>query len=54
MQYYDLTMFGGSWGRKVNMVEITIRAPDEDQEKVDWAFCLDDLDIEFLDRILVE
>jgi hypothetical protein len=54
MEYYDLTMFGGSWGQKVNMVEIVIRAPDENQEEVHWAFCLDDLDIEFLDRRLNE
>lgn len=54
MEYYDLTMFGGSWGQKVNMVEIFIRAPDKDQEGVDWTFCLDDLDIEFLDRRLDE
>lgn len=54
MQYYNLTMLPGSWGQKVNMVEIVIRAPDENQEEVDWAFCLDDLDIEFLDRRLDE
>ncbi|GAM43724.1 hypothetical protein TCE0_060r18766 [Talaromyces pinophilus] len=54
MQYYDLTMFGGSWGRKVNIVEIFTWVPDEDQKEPDWAFCLDDLDIEFLDRRLDE
>ncbi len=54
MEYYDFIMFEGSWGQKVNMVEIVIRPPDEDQEEVDWAFCLDDLDIEFLDRRLDE
>lgn len=54
MQYYDLTMFGGSWGKTVNMVEIVIRAPGEEQKEVDWAFCLDDLDVEFLDRRLDE
>lgn len=54
MQHYDLTMFGGSWGQKVNIVEIIIRAPEKEQEKVDWAFCLDDVDVEFLDRGLDE
>ncbi|OKP12078.1 hypothetical protein PENSUB_2436 [Penicillium subrubescens] len=54
MQYYNFTMFRGSWGEKVNMVEIVIRPPDEHQEEVDWAFCLDDLGIEFLDRRLGE
>jgi hypothetical protein len=49
MQYYDLTMFGTSWGKTVNMDEIVIRSPDEKQE-VDWAFCLDNLDVAFLDR----
>jgi hypothetical protein len=50
MQYYDLTMFGGSWGKTVNMFEVVIRAPGEEQKEVDWNFCLDDLDVEFLDR----
>jgi hypothetical protein len=36
------------------MVEIVIRPPDGTQEEVDWAFCLDDLIIEFLDRRLDE
>ncbi|KAL2814009.1 hypothetical protein BJX63DRAFT_207231 [Aspergillus granulosus] len=51
MEHYDFTMFGTSWGRMVNMVEIYARVADQQGE---WAFCLDDLDIEFLDRSLDE
>ena len=51
MQHYNLTMFGISWVKKVNMVEIFTRASEEQEE---WPFCLDDLEVEFLDRSLDE
>lgn len=54
MECYNLTIFEGSWGQRVNLVEMIIRAPGENQQEVDWAFCVDDLEIEFLDRALDE
>lgn len=54
IQYYNLTMFRESWVEKVYMVEIIIRPPDENQEEAVRAFCLNYLEIEFLDRGLDE
>jgi hypothetical protein len=52
--YLNLTAVGPGWGEMVNMVEIYAQAPtwDEGGRRIgyeDWMFCIDDLDIEWLD-----
>ncbi|KAL4860481.1 hypothetical protein BDV12DRAFT_181525, partial [Aspergillus spectabilis] len=49
MDYYDLTRIRENWGRRVNLVEVKAWAPGGDEEVDGWPFCIDDLEIEFVD-----
>ncbi|KAL4876283.1 hypothetical protein BJY04DRAFT_223221 [Aspergillus karnatakaensis] len=51
MEWYDLTIFGTGWGERVNMVEVVVWTEDGAEAR-EWGFCLDDLEIEFLEREL--
>ena len=50
--YVNITKIFPEWGRSVNMIEMQAEAltgQGEDQEWVDWPFCIDDMTIEMLD-----
>ena len=50
--YVNITEIFPEWGRSVNMIEmeaVALAGQDEDQEWVDWPFCVDDVTIEMLD-----
>lgn len=50
--YVNITRIFPGWGKATNMIEMYAEAiigDGEDQEWVDWPFCIDDLTVEVLD-----